>query len=387
MNVQTLKVVAFIAVSLAWCVEASAGDKPKTGFINKTFTDKEGKQVHYVVYVPRDYDGKKTYPVILFLHGADETKPIPWGLGTYIKARGDLDFLCVFPHTNDGWAPGTTGDRHAIQALDDVLAHYKADRKRVYLTGFSMGGRGTWGLGAKYADRWAALVPVAADSRPEWAAKVKNIPIWAFHGANDHSELNAAKGRQAVEYVKQLGGKPKYTEFPGVGHVPDWAYHNEELYAWLKKQSKHPASKHVTVGNDAAGNDAAKNAAAENTTVENRAAGNAAVGDWHLQQPTVGNSTLHITEKAGKLEVREIGNGNAKSTIASYQDGLLVIHWEVREDLRGYWVLSLNREHTKGSGKTVFIRFKDFEPGEPQEIEGRKVRVVEGVTIERVAPN
>jgi poly(3-hydroxybutyrate) depolymerase len=367
MNVQTLKVVALIAVSLAWCVEASAGDKPKTGFVNKTFTDKEGKKVPYVVYVPRDYDGKKTYPVILFLHGADETKPIPWGLGTYINARGDLDFLCVFPHTNDGWAPGTTGDRHAIQALDDVLAHYKTDRKRVYLTGFSMGGRGTWGLGAKYADRWAALVPVAADSRPEWAAKVKNIPIWAFHGADDHSELNAAKGRQAVEYVKRLGGKPKYTEFPGVGHVPDWAYHNDELYAWLKKQSQNPASKHAARGNDAAGN--------------------AAVGDWHLQQPTVGNSTLRITEKAGKLEVQEIGNGNAKSTIASYQDGLLVIHWEVREDLRGYWVLSLNREHTKGSGKTVFIRFKDFEPGEPQEIEGRKVRVVEGVTIERVAPN
>jgi poly(3-hydroxybutyrate) depolymerase len=397
MNVRTLKVVAFIAVSLVWCVEATAGDKPKTGFVNKTFTDKEGKQVHYVVYVPRDYDGNKTYPVILFLHGADETKPIPWGLGTYIKARGDLDFLCIFPHTNDGWAPGTIGDRHAIQALDEVLAHYKADRKRVYLTGFSMGGRGTWGLGAKYANRWAALVPVAADSRPEWAAKVKHIPIWAFHGADDHSELNAAKGRQAVEYVKRLGGKPKYTEFPGVGHVPDWAYHNEELYAWLKKQSQHSASKpgarridaagNATVANATVTNATIENATIENATAENDAAGNAAVGDWHLQQPTVGNSTLRITEKAGKLEVQEIGNGNAKSTLASYQDGLLVIHWEVRKDLRGYWVLSLNREHTKGSGKTVFIRFKGFEPGAPQEIEGRKVRVVEGVTIERVAPN
>ena len=94
-------------------------------------------------------------------------------------------------------------------------------------------------------------------------------------------------------------------------------------------------------------------------------------------------SRLQITEQAGQLEVQEIGNGNAKSTIASYKDGLLVIHWEVSEDLRGYWMLNLNREHTKGSGKTVFVRFKDFEPGKLQEIEGRKVRVVEGVTIER----
>ena len=64
-----------------------------------------------------------------------------------------------------------------------------------------------------------------------------------------------------------------------------------------------------------------------------------------------------------------------------------VIHWDVSEDLRGYWVLYLNPEHTQGTGKTVFIRFKDFEPGEAREIEGRNVRVVEGVTISRIAPN
>jgi hypothetical protein len=106
-----------------------------------------------------------------------------------------------------------------------------------------------------------------------------------------------------------------------------------------------------------------------------------------LNQPTVGESKLQITEMAGGLEVEEIGLGNAKGTIASCKDGLLVIHWEVSEDLRGYWVLNLNEEHTRGKGRTVFIRFKDFEPGEPQEIEGRKVRVVEGVTIERISPD
>jgi hypothetical protein len=80
------------------------------------------------------------------------------------------------------------------------------------------------------------------------------------------------------------------------------------------------------------------------------------------------------------------GRGNARSTVATCNDGLLVIHWEVREDLRGYQVLNLNEEHTPGNGKTVFIRFENVEPGEPQEIEGKKVRVVEGVTIERIAP-
>jgi poly(3-hydroxybutyrate) depolymerase len=370
MSVRKLKVVALIGISLAWCAVASAGDKPKTGFVNKTFTDKEGKMVPYVVYVPKGYDGKKSYPVILFLHGGGEKKPIPWGLGTYIQARGDLDFLCVFPHTEDegGWEPGSRGDSYAITALDHVMGLCKADAKRVYLTGFSMGGRGTWGLGAKYADRWAALVPVAADSKPEWAERVKDIPIWAFHGAKDDSELTAAKGRQAVEYVKKLGGKPKYTEFPNGGHEPDHAYHNDDLYAWAKKQSKDPKVKK-----------------------------NPAVGDWVLKQPSEDpayvKSTLHITEKAGKLEVQQVGkfSNNTKSTIASCKDGLLVIHWEASNkqfgDWRGYWVLNLNPEHTKGSGRTVIITIDDTDAGKPQDIEGRKVRVIEGVTIERIAPN
>ena len=135
----------------------------------------------------------------------------------------------------------------------------------------------------------------------------------------------------------------------------DAAYHNDELYAWLRKQRK-----------------------------GHRASSNSVVGEWNLSQPTVGDSTLHITDRYGKLEVEEVGNGNAKSTIACYKDGLLVIHWEVRESLRGHWVLTLNKELTKGSGKTVFVRFDDFERGELREIEGRKVRVVEGVVIERV---
>jgi pimeloyl-ACP methyl ester carboxylesterase len=363
MSVRTLKILVVIGVCLASCAEAQDDGKPKTGFIKKTFADEKGTQIPYVVYVPRDYDGTKAYPVIVYLHGGGEKKPIPWGLGTFIQARGDLDFLCVFPHSERPWDPGRPGEKNAIGALDAVLAHYNADRNRVYLTGFSMGGTGTWSLGAKYADRWAALVPVASESTPEWAAKTKDIPAWAFEGSED-LERGVQKGREAVDFVKKVGGHPKYTEFPHVRHTPDWAYHNDDLYAWLRKQSKSHRVKSSPVTSN-----------------------NSVVGQWRLRQPTVGESTLNITEKAAKLDVEEVGNGNAKSTIASYRDGLLVIHWEVRESLHGYWVLTLNEEHTKGSGRTVFIRFDNFEPGELREIEGRKVRVVDGVTIERIHPN
>jgi hypothetical protein len=112
--------------------------------------------------------------------------------------------------------------------------------------------------------------------------------------------------------------------------------------------------------------------------------GSAVIGEWAMNQPTVGKSNLRITEKAGNLEVQEVGLGNAKGTKTSYKDGLLVIFWEASADLRGYWELKLNQEHTQGKGKTVFTRFKNFEPGELREIDGQRVRVVEGVTMERI---
>jgi predicted esterase len=349
-----------ISVVIVLCLSAMAtvdAGEPDKGFVHTTFTDDNGKRVPYVVFIPYSYDGKKPFPLIMFLHGGGEKKPIPWGPGTsYIKEHEQtFDFITVFPHMDDEkdkyWSPDGPGGKHAMRALDEVMKHYKTDPNRVYLTGFSVGGICTWELGAKTPQRWAALVPVAGRSYPEWTKKVKDIPVWAFNGADD-AEIPPENTRKTIALLKELGAHPKYTEYPGVGHTPEYAYRENELYAWLRKQSKNPA-----------------------------------VGDWHLNQPSVGESKLQITEKAGKLEVQEVGNGNARSSVASCKDGLLVIHWEVSEDLRGYWVLNLNQEHTKGNGRTVFIRFKDFNPGEPREIEGRKVRVVEGVTIERIAPN
>jgi pimeloyl-ACP methyl ester carboxylesterase len=134
------------------------------------------------------------------------------------------------------------GKEVAIQALDAVLADYKTDPDRVYLTGFSMGGTETWSLGARYPDRRAALLPVASVNTPEWAVQVKDIPIWAFEGSED-KEGDVQVGRLAVDFVRKAGGRPTYTEFKGVGHEPDHAYHNDDLYAWLKKQKRNPLAK------------------------------------------------------------------------------------------------------------------------------------------------
>ena len=153
----------------------------------------------------------------------------------------------------------------------------------------------------------------------------------------DREAGTAARQRNCGDRALKKLRHPKYSEFPGVGHVPDGAYQQTDLYAWFKNNAKTPRL---------------------------------AIGVWS-SQPLVNRSCVSF-DTGSKLEVREVGNGNAKSTTASCEDGLLVIHRVVHNDLRGYWVLDLNKDYTKGNGRTIFVQFKDFEPGEPGEIEIEK---------------
>jgi hypothetical protein len=116
------------------------------------------------------------------------------------------------------------------------------------------------------------------------------------------------------------------------------------------------------------------------------AAENPSVGRWKIHQPGIGDSELKITERDGRLEAQEIGLGGVRSRSASYEDGLLVIYWQNGDgDLQGYWLLHLNKEHTRGEGKTVFTRFReDYRPGKEERILDRTVHVVEEVTVRRI---
>ena len=114
-------------------------------------------------------------------------------------------------------------------------------------------------------------------------------------------------------------------------------------------------------------------------------AANPAVGRWKMTAPD-GESDLVITENDGKLAVQQIGLGNVTSKVATCQDGLLVFHWQhPTTGYSGYCEFNLNKKHTTGKGKVVYTRYpKDYKVGVEQNIEGRKVRVAEGVTIERI---
>lgn len=228
----------------------SADEKPKTGFVDKTFKNADGTTSPYVVFVPHSYDGKKEFPTILFLHGAGETKnpgakkdgkmPVEVGIGPAIKKREkEFPFIVVIPRAEGfGWGAETKNAKRALAMLDEVQKEYKTDPKRQYLTGLSMGGMGTWSVAMAHPDRFAAIVPICGRGNTKTADKIKNLPCWAFHGDADEA-VKVEGSRDMIEAIKKAGGSPKYTEYPKVGHNSwDKAYGTDELYTWLLEQKK-----------------------------------------------------------------------------------------------------------------------------------------------------
>jgi polyhydroxybutyrate depolymerase len=293
-----------------------------------------------------------------------------------------------------GWQyhPGEVGDRD-VKFFDAMLAglrqELKVDDKRVYAVGFSNGGGFAYVLWAARGDQISAVVSCEMTAPKKLIDTFKPKPLMQIVGQKDDLQPVAAeeKTAMAIAKINQCGdgqpwaNHPNCTIYPSPIGAPVVFMIHDGAHQVPKAAGARIVEFLQTETQQTGGDGAAVSSGGQ--------AVNPAVGTWHLNQPSVGESDLHITESAGKLEVQEIGRGGAKSTVATCEDGLLVIHWRVRDDLRGYWVLDLNEDCTKGTGKTVFLRSEGFEPGrepgQPAEIEGRKVRVVEGVTIERVA--
>src|SRR5262245_41898092 len=216
--------------------QAGAQVDAKTGFLNRLYKGPEGEG-KYVVFVPHDYTGDKAYPLILFLHGAGSTgndgeKQVKSGLAPHIKkAEKSFPFLVVFPQSQEKtWKAGSKDAKRALSILAEVEKTYKVDPKRVYLTGLSMGGSGTWSLAAALPEKWAAVVPLCGRADLDSASKIKDLPTWCFIGDEDKKEL-VDNNRSMIKALKAAGGNPSYDEYKGVGHnCWDRAYSTQALF-------------------------------------------------------------------------------------------------------------------------------------------------------------
>ncbi|HEU4387931.1 MAG TPA: prolyl oligopeptidase family serine peptidase [Blastocatellia bacterium] len=255
--------VCVISAMLATTITAVFGSDIQTGFLDRTLT-LNGNKFRYQVFLPASWSRKSKWPVILFLHGAGERGEdgllqTEVGIGRAIR-RAVERFRCivVLPQcSKNRWWTEPDMESVALEALEASIKEFNGDRSRIYLTGLSMGGYGTWSIARKHPGEFAALVVICGGIAPppglrldpaitagvadnayaETARKIGSTPVWVFHGDADPS-VPVDESRRMVEALKATGGKVKYTEYPGVGHNSwDAAYGDSELMTWLLAQT------------------------------------------------------------------------------------------------------------------------------------------------------
>ncbi len=189
----------------------------------------------YLVYLPRGYHRSLArWPLILALHGSgavgnDLERVRSEGLPPRIEKGGSIPFIVVAPQSpRRGWDSGAL-----IRLLDEVLASYRIDATRIDLTGYSMGGYGTWSLAVAAPGRFAAIAPICGGGDPAWAGTLRHVPVWAFHGDQDRA-VAPDESRRMIDAITEAGGDAWLTVYPGVGH-DSWTrtYQDKRLYEWF----------------------------------------------------------------------------------------------------------------------------------------------------------
>ncbi len=219
-------------------------NQQKSKQTQESFSKKITKEVslNYLLYLPKDYGKNKNikFPLVLFLHGSGER-------GTdleIVKRNGppklvdegkDFPFILVSPQCPDS-SRWNIYDLKAL--LDYLIESLNIDTNRIYLTGLSMGGQGTWSLAMTFPEYFAAIAPVCGFEFPFETCKLKDIPVWAFHGQKD-DVVPFMFSQIMVESINQCGGNAKLTIYPEAGH-DTWTetYNNPEFYEWMLSQTK-----------------------------------------------------------------------------------------------------------------------------------------------------
>lgn len=229
-------------LALAWCGgSVRAGEQSAQAFAGEVTLK---VAYRYLLALPEDYsaDGTKTWPLMVYLHGAGER-------GTdleILKKHGPPKLIeegQKFPvivaslqcEAGQIWNP------HGVKAVvDDLIKTHRVDAKRVYLTGLSLGGFGTWDTAMEYAEIFAAIVPICGGAGVRWvmAERIKDLPCWIFHGDKD-TVVPLEFSTKIHGALSKAGSSAKLTVYPGVGH-DSWTqtYANPELWEWLFTQQQ-----------------------------------------------------------------------------------------------------------------------------------------------------
>ncbi len=229
----------------------------------KTWTSPSGGTLPYRLLSPEKIEPGKTYPVVLFLHGAgergsDNAAQVKHVVPAFAAAQATYPCWVIAPQCpqNQKWVevnwsapehktPEKPSEplRMAFEILDDLVATKPADKSRLYLTGLSMGGYGTWDALVRRPHFFAAAIPVCGGADNTTAAQIKDTPLWIFHGLDDNA-VPTARSVGMWEALRAAGAKPGLTLYPDVGHN-SWtpAFNDERTLEWLFSKKLPPAAR------------------------------------------------------------------------------------------------------------------------------------------------
>ena len=204
--------------------------------------EKYVQEMHYLLYLPEGYanDTAKKWPLLIFLHGSGEAgtdleKIKVHGPPKLIEQGKKFPFIIVSPQ-----APPETGWQIEVLKgmLDDLRKKYRVDNDRLYLTGLSMGGFGTWNFSEKYPGEFAAIAPVCGGGDADKVWQLRHTPVWCFHGAKD-DVVPPSSSQRMVDSLRKYNSDVRFTLYPEANHN-SWevTYNNDSLYTWLLGQKK-----------------------------------------------------------------------------------------------------------------------------------------------------
>ena len=246
---------AMIRFCLALLVTAATAgaDEPKQPQITEIYqprtlksTKSESQELKYRLLIPENYEAAADarFPLVLFLHGAgergeDNARQLRHAAGEFAKPEHRRKYPCFVA------APQCPSGRWWTDSLDLVAElltqlqkDYRVDARRIYVTGLSMGGFGTFELATRSPELFAAAAPICGGGDPTRAKSLTELPLWVFHGDADRV-VPAGLSRTMVKSIQEAGGMPKFTEYPGVGH-DCWTqtYADPAFHEWLFAQQK-----------------------------------------------------------------------------------------------------------------------------------------------------
>lgn len=208
-------------------------------------TIKKEIEIDYLIHLPKNYQkSEENFSLMIFLHGAGERgsdleKVKMWGPPKIAEKDDNFPYILISPQCpeNDWWTSlQQIENLHTL--IMEIIENYNVDENRIYLTGLSMGGYGTWALACEYPNLFAAIAPICGGGQPLLTRKITHLPVWVFHGEKD-AVVPISESEKMVEALEKQGGNVTFTVFPEATHN-SWsqAYNETNLLEWFLQYRK-----------------------------------------------------------------------------------------------------------------------------------------------------